>query len=267
MIKVNYYFLYVLSTLMLLLIVACKNDGNTSNADTGTIVFDSIVVDTTAVLDATHPDMKATVHLSIKYAKGNDAINKSIMASGIFYPEDVVVPGKDIKEVMTNYMRQYVSDYKEDYNSIYRFEPQGAKPLTAEHRVSTDIVGASRTTFAYQATVYQYAGGEDGTTSRVIMNFDKQTGKRINLNDVLVPGADQVLMDAVIEQLCKKLEVKDLAGLREKMYFVGVTPYLSDDFILSDDEVTFVYAQDEIAPHDQGEIKLTVSIDQLTVNN
>jgi hypothetical protein len=44
---------------------------------------------------------------------------------------------------------------------------------------------------------------------------------------------------------------------------VDIDPYVSDNFILGDGEVTFIYVDSEIASHELGEIRITLSDDEL----
>ena len=39
--------------------------------------------------------------------------------------------------------------------------------------------------------------------------------------------------------------------------------YLSENFILGKDDITFIYGEDEIAPHAVGEIRVKVDLDDL----
>ena len=67
----------------------------------------------------------------------------------------------------------------------------------------------------------------------------------------------------LVAKMAKDFKVKDLEGLQEKSIFVDGQTYLSDNFIYGDDEITFIYCEDEIAPHEIGEIRVDLDIDDL----
>jgi hypothetical protein len=54
--------------------------------------------------------------------------------------------------------------------------------------------------------------------------------------------------------------VDDIEGLRSKGLFIGIEPYLPDNFILGDGAIQFIFQCDEIASHTLGEIRVTVGI-------
>ena len=58
-------------------------------------------------------------------------------------------------------------------------------------------------------------------------------------------------------------DVNDLEGLQEKGVFVDGQVYVSDNFIYGDDDITFIYCEDEIAPHSIGEVRVKIDIDDL----
>ena len=93
-------------------------------------------------------------------------------------------------------------------------------------------------------------------STTIVKNINAETGKILKLSDVFVPGYEQGLEDLIVEKLCKQYEVKDLKGLQEKGLFVGIDPYVTENFILDDGEITFIYCDSEIAPHAMGEIKV-----------
>ena len=115
----------------------------------------------------------------------------------------------------------------------------------------------------YIAKSSMYGGGEHSVSSTVAKNIDLKTGKAITLNEVFTPGFEQPLAEIITNKLCKEQGVKTLKELQEKGVFTGIEPYASDNFILGDDEVTFIYVDSEIAPHEMGEVRVTLSNDEL----
>ena len=61
----------------------------------------------------------------------------------------------------------------------------------------------------------------------------------------------------IVEKMSSKFKVKDLQALQDKYIFADSHVYVPENFILEDNKIIFIYCEDEIAPHDVGEIRLT----------
>ena len=81
------------------------------------------------------------------------------------------------------------------------------------------------------------------------MNFDNQTGELLTLSDLFVPGYRTALDEKLLEALLKQTEAKDLDDLHNKGYLYSMDMFVPENYIVGDDEVTFVYNPYEIAPY------------------
>lgn len=112
---------------------------------------------------------------------------------------------------------------------------------------------------SYQTTIDCYLGGAHGSYVVNYYNFDKKSGKLLDIKDVVPVGKEPEVLKAMEEQLCKDWEAKDLADLQEK---TGITMlgdlYLTNNFLLKNDSILFLYNQYEIAPYAAGLISITI---------
>ena len=76
----------------------------------------------------------------------------------------------------------------------------------------------------------------------------------LTLEDVFI--SDVAIKDMIVEKLIKQFDVDSFDQLKEKYIFADGQVYVPDNFILEDDKVTFIYCEDEIAPHEIGEIRV-----------
>lgn len=226
------------------------------------IRFDSLVVDTTAQLSGAQPNARVRIHLSIMYAKNNDQINKAIAGCGIFFPENINTDSISLQEVCQLFVKQYVEEFKKDYKDVY-FVEQGATNMDISYVVSTKIEDVTDKTFAYIATTLQSAGGPYPARVVYARNIDIQTGRPLELDDVFVAGYHHKLTDKIVASLEKQYQVSTYEELQEKGIFAGIDPYPSKNFILSNDAITFIYNQDEIAQHDVGEMRVKLAKKEL----
>ena len=107
--------------------------------------------------------------------------------------------------------------------------------------------------------MYTFEGGAHGYNQLLTLNFDKSTGKTVTLDDVLVPGY-KVKLNALLQKaLMEKADCKDINELHDKGYLFSMEMYPSNNFVLAQDGITFIYNPYEIAPYALGRIELTVS--------
>ena len=52
----------------------------------------------------------------------------------------------------------------------------------------------------------------------------------------------------ILTQLADDLQLDDTTAVRKAGYFVGINAYATDNFMLFDDSIRFVYVPGEIAP-------------------
>lgn len=272
-----------LATMMVLTMIICS----CGKADVGEgepVETDSIAVDTIAGVQGVHGvqgvqddtsqkgqgNPKCHVHIEFKYMKGKNAglLNDSLLHSGLLVP-DYLTPtlalpkgGREalrVKSALQYFMKRYVEDYQRDGRLILDQEP-GNEGLNWEYRVKTDVRRYREGVLAYIAKVHTFEGGLYPIDQTVVRNISEKDGRILSISDILIPGYDKTLLEDVVEQLTEDFQVDDIEGLRSKGLFIGIEPYLPDNFILGDGAIQFIYQADEIASHTLGEIKVTVRI-------
>lgn len=114
---------------------------------------------------------------------------------------------------------------------------------------------------SYQTNTSCYLGGAHGSYVVFYYNFDKKTGRLLNISNIVPADKEMLVLKAMEEQLCKDWEAKDLADLREK---TGITMlgdlYLTNNFLLRNDSIEFLFNQYEIAPYSAGLIGVTIPL-------
>lgn len=247
-------------------IISCGGDKTKSGSGDLNLSFDSVVVDTTAALtkDANSPSCE--LHISMMYAKGEkaDSLNEAIIHSGILTPDYLgLVSGKmTIPEAVDSFKTKYIADYRKVFGDIYRQDPKSAS-LNTQYRVATKVEDGRDGVVTYIADVYQYEGGAHGSSITVVKNIDPKSGKILTLKDVFVPGGDVHVKEMIIKELEKKAKVESLDELQKAGYFMDITPYITENFILGKDDITFIYCEDEIGPHALGEIRVVLDYSDL----
>ena len=73
-------------------------------------------------------------------------------------------------------------------------------------------------------------------------------GHWIRLDEVYDAKDRDRLPGEILTQLADDLQLDDTTAVRKAGYFVGITAYATDNFMLFDDSIRFVYVPGEIAP-------------------
>lgn len=90
------------------------------------------------------------------------------------------------------------------------------------------------------------------------MNFDVSTGKNIYLKDIFVPGFERRLNDILFNALEQKTEATGILELQNKGYLCTTDIFPSDNFIMKEHSITFIYNVYEIAPYSNGITELDI---------
>lgn len=248
-------------------ILSACGGGNGQTAKFSGMEFDSIVVDSIVALSHSNGSPTCHVSLSVQYAKGEKAelINDTLLRSGILTPDYLSLGNEKltVKQAVDSFMNRFVYDYLHDYGDLYRADTKHASSYNCSYIVKTRTCNGAKNILNYIATIQTYAGGAHEIKQTIARNFDVKTGQMLQLDDLFITGADSQLEDIIVAEMADDFDVNGLEGLQEKGVFVDGQVYVSDNFIYGDDDITFIYCEDEIAPHSIGEIRVKIDIDDL----
>ena len=109
---------------------------------------------------------------------------------------------------------------------------------------------------SYQTSFDMYLGGAHGMYAVGYYNFDKKTGKLLNIRDIVPADKEESVLKAMKEQLVKDFDAEDEYDLRESVLLSDV--YLTNNFLLKKDSIQFLFNPYEIAPFCCGTIDVTI---------
>ena len=115
---------------------------------------------------------------------------------------------------------------------------------------------------SYIMTCEEYYGGAHPTTFNTIACFDPATGTEITLNDIFTEGYEEPLLEMLTRKLMEDEGVSTVEGLQEKGYF-GEEMFITNNFIVGDDSLTFLYNRYEIAPYAMGDRLISLDYETL----
>ena len=85
-----------------------------------------------------------------------------------------------------------------------------------------------------------------------------------DLCHILKEDYDEPLTEILINNLAKQLQVEDIEGIKEKGYlYQDYEMFISNNFILDNEKIVFIYNKYEIAPYAVGDIMIDVTYEEL----
>lgn len=245
------------------LFFSCGGGNNKTSLDKAeNIEFDSIIVDTIVPLTASPQSPESELHLRILYAKDNklkavnDTIIKSDILSAGFLPQADRI--KTVDEAVKAFVSNYIKSYKEDFGMLYAQDKEAGASFNTQYSCKTYVRNEKPGIINYITEIYNYSGGAHGANATIAKNIDVKSGKIIRLSDIFVPGYEKGLTDIIVSGLCDMFDVKNFGELQEKAIFMNMDAYVTDNFIMTDDGIEFIYVDNEIAPHAVGEIRVMI---------
>lgn len=206
---------------------------------------------------------KCDVAVNIQYVAGKDAkrINGAIIKSGAITPDYLLQNATEMtmRQIADTFVERFQQDYKEFYASMYNSDRQHPQLYNCDYKLNVRLQSLRKDVITAIADISFYAGGQYSIRQTIARNIQTDSCKVMTTNDLYIHGYEKALQDIIIEKLCKQFGADDLEGLKEKMIFADGDVYVSQNFILGEGKTTFIYCEDEIAPHDDGEIRIEIS--------
>lgn len=253
---------HIAAAVIVAAIIGCNNIP-TLKADG--IETETTTVDTSVCLINNMPP-QCHIYMKIKYAKGNNAakINKAIAESALF-PQDYAnaAVGNDMEQRIRNFAQSYIADYRKELGPLFRADNGQAALYEKNLRINTSMKSERGGIITYTTMLSEIAGDGSATTLTKATNISLKTARRITTDDILVHGSDSFVKKLLCEKLCKKFRAKDMKALRSKGILCNEDIYIPDNFIIGRRHITFIFNSDEIAPHDLGEIRITIDDEEL----
>ena len=207
------------------------------------------------------PDAKESYHIEFKLdtLAGESELAKqfaTVLCDSVLY-----TPGyATIRETMSAYADSMETEWKAELAEMYDPESEYKDMLQYYYTLEGNVVeNGCDSILSYQVTTDCYLGGAHGSYVVQYYNFDRATGKLLDINDIVPAGKEMLVLMAMGDQLCKDWDAKDLADLQEK---TGITMlgdlYLTNNFLIKGDSILFLFNQYEIAPYAAGLISVTL---------
>ena len=246
-----------------LLFAACSSNGGGIFSSTD---YDIDEAKVTKIVNITNEEdvPKCHISLSVKYIKGDDAratnINNAIERR-LFMFDSLAM-----QQAVDSFANFYTREYQKNMAPLYR-EDRADESKRAwyeyNYKVVTETKQGKDDCLIYIIDLDMYEGGAHGIRQQLVMNFDAKTGKQITYDDIFVQGYSYRLREMLLDELKKQTDTNTLDELHAKDYLLTMDIYAPQNFIVGDDEITFIYNPYEIAPFTKGNTELTLSYSKM----
>lgn len=229
------------------------------------ILFEVATTDKTVNLATHEGSPTCNVHIELMYATeayGHKAeIINNIIEKRLLNMQDL-----SMQQAVDSFANAYSASYQSHLLPLYK-QDVGNKDKTAwynYHYIIKTLVeqGYKRAT-VYHVYLDYYEGGAHGINQHLTMNFELSTGRQLMLADIFVPGYERQLSTLLQNALCEHVDVGSLKELKDQGYLYSMDMFPSENFILGEESITFIYNPYEIAPYDKGSIELTLAYSEL----
>lgn len=226
----------------------------------------TLSVDTICTLFGGKTGPRCEINYSLKYAEGNDADSLNRVITRCVFPENV--DSSDIERAAHSEIKNIVDDYKVTLKGVTKKSiADGSFPAVyAEYKrvLNTNCKIVNKQLLVYTVSYTERAYGEsDSLENLFTFNIGLKNISVAKTDDIFVPGYKDRLIGKIVNKMAKNYRVNDLSALQRKGIFSDGIPYATDNFIISEDNITFVYNPFEIAGRSYGIIKVTLEAEEI----
>lgn len=248
--------LFILATLSTLLF-SCSSTEETTQ-------FEMATADKTVKLTGDDNSPLCSVHLELSYATEANG-HKAEIINNIIEKRLLNMQDLTMQQAADSFANVYVANYK-NLLPLYNQDLDNKKRLewyNYHYILKTSTEQGYKNASVYHVYLDYYEGGAHGIDQHLTMNLENLTGRQLALSDIFVPGYEQRLSSRLQKALCSYVGVGSLQELKNQGYLYSMDMFPSENFILGEEAITFIYNPYEIAPYEKGSIELTLAYSEL----
>lgn len=200
-------------------------------------------------------------------------INRHIQREILGADYATLVPEAAIDSFKNTYLR----DYRKEVGELYLADKAQAEEGTEipawysqTYSLLTFLDEGHKGTMGVSANIFVDTGGAHPNQWGRWLNFDYVTGKLLGQEDVFQATAkadiEKILLDKLIRMQAEEHpeeSVLTLEDLQELGFLQLTNMYIPDNFLLSKEEMLFLFNRYDIAPYSAGEIIIRVSYEEI----
>lgn len=197
-----------------------------------------------------------------------DYVN-SVLLEEIFPGVEQTLP--DVDAAARSAWKDYQDHYREDLEDIIQDAVDEGEPIEDNlavwmgyyRYITTRVACQKDEHLCMEVMVEDYTGGAHEYAYSQMLNMDLKNRKVLSLEDLFTDDFHETLCDRILERLLKDYRASDLEELEDKGIGVLGPIEPSNNFILSDKTITFIFNPYDIASWADGRIDVELELSDL----
>ena len=257
------------------LFVGCNNS---KQNDTSKVEYIKIKEDHHLQKDLKSPTCKMTFDYGYLTENSNNdsvavTINRIVAEKLLGAQYANLNPQTAVDSFRNNYITTYNNEVGELYMQDMKNNPS-ERGLPAwynyEYSLTSTFSDGKEGVLNVKALKFEYTGGAHPNEWGTWLNFNANDGQLLTPDKVFVKGSDKAIAKLLIDALVKNMalkysgeKVETIEDLQNLGILSGNEMYVSDNFILGKNDVSFLYNKYDIAPYSTGMIILNLPYSEI----
>ncbi|MFA8343145.1 MAG: DUF3298 and DUF4163 domain-containing protein [Rhodothermaceae bacterium] len=162
------------------------------------------------------------------------------------------------KKPLETIQKEFIKEYKEFIDEF------PSSPQSWEIKKDIKTVMKTDNLLSLTLTDFSYTGGAHPNTFVTHLCFDLKTGKRISLEDLITKEKMNELNILAEKKFRSDNNFNETSNYQEEGYFVENGKLkVNDNFLITNDGLTFLFNSYEIAPYSTGRTKIHLKLSEL----
>ena len=238
---------------------SCKGKlDSKTNVASETENTEAISLDTINVKE--YSDSVYLVEYHMECFKNNTPLCNYINAQITSFITDGKANGNNVRESVQQVAKSEIEKVKENAMELDLADAVYNDPLFYIIKKGAFEKDCADSVWAYTTKVEDFMGGAHGSYQINTYNFSKTSGKLIELGQVLNLDKSDEIIELLTAQLIKDMNCTTVEQLMEETALLTLSDmYVSNDFHLGKNGITFRYGQYSIGPYSAGITEITLS--------
>ena len=228
------------------------------------IAYEIATADKTVNLAPDENSPTCNVHLELSYATESNG-HKAEIINNIIEKRLLNMEDMTMQQAVDSFANNYIASYQ-NLHTLYdedRCDGKKTEWYNYHYILKSEAEQGRKGVSVYHVYLDYYEGGAHGINQHLALNFEESTGRQLMLADIFVPGYERLLNTILQKALREYVGVGSIGELKNQGYLYSMDMFPSENFILGDDAITFIYNPYEIAPYEKGSIELKIAYEAL----
>ena len=227
----------------------------------------SFAIDSTTYLANNAHSPKCEVSIQMQCMRGNNApkINQALIQSGFLVTNCLSQTNEstDMEKALRTFVSQYMDEYINTYGPLYRADSANPTTYNRHYQLKSEIQNNQKDILTYIIYLSTATGSSQTSNQTIAKNFNLKTGELITLSDLFIEGYEESVKEIILEKLQRCLKNHRTGFHKQEGSLTDGDIYITDNYVIGKNKITFIYCEDEIAPHECGEMRVDLSNSEL----